>query len=467
MTVQSYSDFLRRKAIIDPPTGIDGRIELSSAMMPHQRDITEWSLRRGRAAIFAGTGLGKTFMELAWADRVAEFTGKPVLVFAPLAVSAQHIREASKFGLSAEICSSQDAIGSHPVIVTNYQKMDRFDLSQFGGVVLDESSILKNTDGKYRTRLIEECRQIPFRLAATATPAPNDFMELGNHAEFLGVMLQTDMLAMFFTHDGGETQKWRLKGHAEDAFWRWMASWSVMLRKPSDLGYPDDGYDLPPLKQQQHSVQVDYAPCMEAGTLFPMEARTMGERLAARRDSVADRVELAASITPEDRPFVWWCNLNSESEALAKAIPGAVEVRGSDKDEDKERKLVDFSEGRIRVLVTKASIAGFGMNWQHCADTGFVGLSDSFEQVYQAIRRFWRFGQTKPVNVHFIAAETEGAVVSNIRRKEADAERMADAMVKHMADLSSANVRGMVRDRADYSPSITMQLPSWAMGETA
>lgn len=467
MTVQSYSDFLRRKAVIDPPTGIDGRIELPSAMMPHQRDITEWSLRRGRAAIFAGTGLGKTFMELAWADRVAEYTGKPVLVFAPLAVSAQHIREASKFGLSAEICSSQDAIGSHPVIVTNYQKMDRFDLSQFGGVVLDESSILKNTDGKYRTRLIEECRQIPFRLAATATPAPNDFMELGNHAEFLGVMSQTDMLAMFFTHDGGETQKWRLKGHAEDAFWHWMASWSVMLRKPSDLGYPDDGYDLPPLKQQQHSVQVEYAPCMEAGTLFPMEARTMGERLAARRDSVADRVELAASITPEDRPFVWWCNLNSESEALAKAIPGAVEVRGSDKDEDKERKLVDFSEGRIRVLVTKASIAGFGMNWQHCADTGFVGLSDSFEQVYQAIRRFWRFGQTKPVNVHFIAAETEGAVVSNIRRKEADAERMADAMVKHMADLSSANVRGMVRDRADYSPSITMQLPAWAMGETA
>lgn len=461
MTVNSYADFLSRKAITDPATGIEGKIELPEAMKPHQRDIATWALRRGRAAIFAGTGLGKTFMELTWADRVATYTGKPVLIFAPLAVSAQHVREAAKFNLNAVICADQSQVSSNPVVISNYQKIDRFDLSQFSGIVLDESSILKNTDGKYRTRLIEECKQIPFRLAATATPAPNDFMELGNHAEFLGVMSQTDMLAMFFTHDGGETQKWRLKGHAEDAYWKWMASWSVMLRSPSDLGYPNDGYDLPELIQTQHTVDVEYKPCVESGTLFPMEAKTMGERLAARRDSVSDRVAMAASMTPTDRPFVWWCNLNSESEALASAIPGAVEVRGSDKDDDKERKLVDFSEGRIRVLVTKASIAGFGMNWQHCADTGFVGLSDSFEQVYQAIRRFWRFGQTKPVNVHFIASEMEGAVVSNIRRKEADADRMADAMVKHMADLASANVRGMVRDRATYHPAVKMQLPSF------
>ena len=460
MTVQAYTDFLARKAIVDPMTGIDNPDAMPEYMKPHQRDITTWALRRGRSAIFAGTGLGKTLMELTWADRVAKFTGKPVLIFAPLAVSAQHIREAKKFGLHAAIASDQDAI-TDTVSVTNYHKIGRFDISAFGGIVLDESSILKNSDGKYRTRLIEECQRIPFRLAATATPAPNDFMELGNHSDFLGVMSQTDMLASFFTHDGGETQKWRLKGHAENEFWKWMASWAVMLRKPSDLGYPDDGYDLPPLRQKQHHVSVEYAPCMEAGTLFPMEARTMGERLAARRDSVEERVALAASITSKDKPFVWWCNLNSESEALAKSIPGAVEVRGSDKDEDKERKLVDFSEGRIRVLVTKPSIAGFGMNWQHCADTGFVGLSDSFEQVYQAIRRFWRFGQTKPVNVHFIAAETEGAVVSNIRRKEADADRMADAMVKNMADLSSENVRGATRDVPDYQPDQQMKIPSW------
>lgn len=460
MEAVNYHDFLAKKAIIDPNTGIENPADLPAVLKPHQNDITRWALRRGRAAIFAGTGLGKTLMELTWADNVMRYTGKPVLIFAPLAVSAQHVREAAKFGLYAGIVNDQSMVIGQSA-VTNYQKIERFDLSQFGGVVLDESSILKNTEGKYRTRLIEECASIPFRLAATATPAPNDFMELGNHAEFLGVMSQTDMLASFFTHDGGETQKWRLKGHAEDEFWKWMASWSVMLRKPSDLGYPDDGYELPPLVQHQHSVGVKYEPSMETGLLFPMEARTMGERLASRRDSVTDRVSLAAQMTPTDRPFVWWCNLNSESEAITKAIHGAVEVRGSDKDEDKERKLNDFSEGRIRVLVTKPSIAGFGMNWQHCADTGFVGLSDSFEQIYQAIRRFWRFGQTNPVNVHFIVAETEGAVVSNIKRKEADAERMADAMVKHMADLSAATIRGMTRDTPTYFPQQAMKIPSW------
>ena len=456
----SYEEFLAKKRMVDPMTGMSGAIELPSVMKPHQRDITSWSLRRGRSAIFAGTGLGKTLMELVWAHRVAEYTGKPVLAFAPLAVSAQHIREGEKFGIGALLAKIQDDC-RNGIFVTNYQKISHFDLSAFGGVVLDESSILKSTDGRYRTRLIDECAQIPFRLAATATPAPNDFMELGNHAEFLGVMSYTDMLATFFVHDGGDTQKWRLKGHAENDFWKWMASWAVMIRKPSDLGYDDAGYDLPPLQQFQHTVGVEYAPSMETGLLFPMEARSLQERISARRDTVNERVAMAASLTPTDRPFVWWCNLNAESEALAKAIPGAVEVRGSDTEETKERKLIDFSEGRIRVLVTKPSICGFGMNWQHCADTGFVGLNDSFEQIYQAIRRFWRFGQTQPVNVHFIAAETEGAVVSNLRRKEMDADRMAASMVRHMADLSAANVRGMVRDRPDYDPQKPMIIPSF------
>jgi len=395
-----------------------------------------------------------------WGDKVAAHTGKPVLIFAPLAVSQQHIREASKFGLSAKIVKDQSEVGAG-VNVTNYQKIGHFDVSKFGGVVLDESSILKSTDGHYRTRLIEECAAIPFRLAATATPAPNDFMELGNHSEFLGVMSYTDMLATFFIHDGGDTQKWRLKGHAENEFWKWMASWAVMLRKPSDLGYPDDGFDLPPLRQAQHLVPVDYAPSIETGLLFPMEARTLKERLAARRDTIDERVALAASVTPSDRPFVWWCNLNAESEALARGIPGAVEVRGSDPEDDSECKLIDFSEGRIRVLVTKPSICGFGMNWQHCADTGFVGLSDSFEQFYQAIRRFWRFGQTSPVNCHIVSSEIEGATVANIRRKGADADRMAEAMVRHMADLSSAAVRGAVRDVPNYAPACAVELPGW------
>lgn len=459
-----YRLFLERKRIIDPDTGITESIELPEVMMPHQRDITRWALRRGRAAIFAGTGLGKTLMELAWADRVAGHASKPVLIFAPLAVSQQHIREARKFGLDARIVATQADV-TPGVNVTNYQKIEHFDLTAFGGIVLDESSILKSTDGHYRTKLIADCAAVPFRLAATATPAPNDFMELGNHAEFLGVMSYTDMLATFFVHDGGETQKWRMKGHAESEFWEWMASWAVMLRQPSDLGYPNDGYDLPPLHQHSHTVSVEYGPSL--GFLFPMEARTMQERIAARRDSIEERVALAASITPADRPFVWWCHLNREAEALAKAIPSAINLTGADSDDEKERKIAAFLDGSARVLVSKPSICGFGLNFQHCADTGFVGLNDSFEQIYQAIRRFWRFGQTRPVNVHFIASELEGAVVANLRRKEADADHMAEQMVAHMADLASELVRGNTRVRSAYNPTVPMTLPAWLSQEDA
>ena len=458
--MSAYLEFLARKKVLDPMTGMTVVPPLPDVMFGFQRDITAWALRRGRAALFAGTGLGKTLMELVWGNAVADHTGGMVLHFAPLAVAQQIIREAGKFGIPARHVTRQSDCAAG-INVTNYQKIDHFDLAAFVGVVLDESSILKSTDGHFRTRLIELCHSIPFRLAATATPAPNDFMELGNHAEFLGVMSYTDMLATFFTHDAGDTQKWRLKGHAEDEFWKWMASWAVMLRKPSDLGYEDGDYNLPPLRQVQHQVASDYAPSMETGLLFPMEASSLQERIAARRDTVSERVALAASITPRDRPFVWWCNLNAESEALTRAIPGAVETKGSDTDDVKERKLNDFSEGRTRVLVTKASVAGFGMNWQHCADTGFVGLNDSFEQVYQAIRRFWRFGQTKPVTVHFIAAETEGAVVANLRRKESDADRMAAAMVRHMADLSAQEVRGSIRVVPDYNPSQPLVLPDF------
>jgi len=457
----SYAAFLARKRLTDPPTGF--RPEAMPAwMFPHQRDITSWALRRGRAAIFAGTGLGKTAMELVWADRVASHTGRPVLILAPLAVAHQHVREAARFGIPAALAKTGADADGQSVVISNYGKLDHFDLSQFGGIVLDESSILKAHDGKTRSRLIEDCQQVPFRLAATATPAPNDFMELGNHAEFLGVMSFVEMLAMFFVHDGGETSKWRLKGHGQSEFWRWMAEWGVMLRKPSELGYDDAGYNLPALFTEQHTTAVEYAPDIDAGTLFPIEAKTMQERLGARRSSVSERVEMAARIVAQkpDAPWVCWCNLNAESEALVKSIPGAVEVRGSDDEADKERKLVDFSEGRIRVLVTKPSISGYGMNWQHCADTIFVGLNDSFEQVFQAVRRFWRFGQTKPVTAHFIASELEGAVVANLRRKEADAETMAEAMVAHMADLTAEILHGSARQKADYFPA-RVPLPSF------
>lgn len=445
----SYEAFLREKSRVDPPTGLSELPDLPGVLFPFQRDIVSWALRRGRAAVFAQTGLGKSLMELSWGKAVHEATGGDVLLITPLAVAAQMVREAEKFGLPAKQCASQSEV-EPGVTVTNYAKLHHFDMSRFVGVILDESSILKAFDGKTRCMLVEGCADIPYRLAATATPAPNDFTELGNHAEFLGVMTLTGMQSIFFTHDGGDTGTWRLKGHAEADFWRWMCSWSVLLRKPSDLGYEDDAYNLPELVQAEHVVPVD-GPA----------AVTLSDRLRARRASIAERVAKAIELTPSDRPFVWWCNLNSESEALAAAIPGAVEVRGSDKEQEKERKLQAFADGSIRVLVTKPTICGFGLNWQHCADTGFVGLNDSFEQVYQAVRRFWRFGQTNPVHVHFVAASTEGAVLENLRRKEADAERMGAAMVANMADLSSELVHGAAREEDPYEPTIPVTLPFW------
>lgn len=445
--MDAYRQFLARKAIIDPPTGISGPVDLPSVMFPFQRDITAWLLKRGRGAAFEGTGLGKSLQELAWGEAVARETKREVIHFAPLAVTAQMQREAVKFGID-------------PQTIVNYHRMSHHDLPKAGGVILDESSILKSVDGHYRSALIAACADIPFRLAATATPAPNDFMELGNHAEFLGVMSYTDMLATFFVHDGGDTQKWRLKGHAENEFWKWMASWAVMIRKPSDLGYSDEGYDLPPLNYIEHRVGVDYAPSIDTGFLFPMQARTLSERIAARRATVGDRVDKAAEVTTGDDPFVWWCNLNAEAELAAKRM-GAVNLHGGLSDTEKERIIIDFQDGKIKRLVTKASIAGFGVNWQCCHQTGFIGLNDSWEQFYQAIRRFWRFGQTKPVDVHLVVSELEGATVANIRRKEADADRMAAAMVMHMADLSSVAVRGSVRDRPDYDPQIPVKLPDF------
>lgn len=444
---EAYANFLARKAIVDPMTGIDGPIDLPAVMFPFQRDITAWLLKRGRGAAFEGTGLGKSLQELAWGEAVARETKREVIHFAPLAVTAQMQREAVKFGIE-------------PQTIVNYQRMSHHDLPKAGGVILDESSILKSVDGHYRSALIASCADVPFRLAATATPAPNDFMELGNHAEFLGIMSYTDMLATFFVHDGGDTQKWRLKGHAENEFWKWMASWAVMIRKPSDLGYSDEGYDLPPLNYIEHRVGVEYAPSIDTGFLFPMQARTLSERIGARRATVNERVDKAAEATTGDDAFVWWCNLNAEAELAAKRM-GAVNLHGGLSDTEKERIILEFQDGKIKRLVTKASIAGFGVNWQCCHQTGFIGLNDSWEQFYQAIRRFWRFGQTKPVDAHLVVSELEGATVANIRRKEADADRMAAAMVMHMADLSSAAVRGSTRDRPDYDPQIPVQLPAF------
>jgi len=431
----NYTEFLQRKAISDPSTGLAVVPPLNPMLFDFQRDIVNWALRRGRAAIFADCGMGKTPMQLEWAKHIPG----EVLILAPLAVSAQTVREGAKFGVPVAYARKDSQI-TERITVTNYEMLDHFDIDRFAGVVLDESSILKAYDGKTRTAIIDGFAQTPFRLACTATPAPNDYMELGNHSQFLGVMSYTEMLSMFFVHDGGETQKWRLKGHAESEFWRWLCSWAVMIRKPSDLGYDDGDFKLPEMVMHDVTVRVDTP---TTGMLFAIEAGTLQERIAARRDTVADRVAHCAAIAKStDKPFLVWCNLNSESAALVKAIPGAVEVKGSDSVEKKEKDLLAFSAGEIRCLVTKPTIAGHGLNWQHCADMAFVGLSDSYEQFYQAVRRCWRFGQTQSVNVHVICAETEGAVVQNIKRKEREALIMAENMVAHMKDLNAEALHG-------------------------
>lgn len=440
-----YVSFLESKSIQDRAAGLDVIPELNPLLFPYQRDVLRWALRLGKAAAFLGTGMGKSFIELEWSRIVSAHTGKPVLLLAPLAVAHQLVREAGKFGIEAAYYS-EPVEGMAGTVVTNYERLDNFNPEVFGGVVLDESSILKSFDGRTRTALIDKFKHTDYRLAATATPAPNDYMELGNHAAFLGVMTAAEMLSMFFVHDGGETQKWALKGHAKNDFWQWVCSWAVALRKPSDVGYEDGDFILPPLVPNVHMVPV------KGGTLTKI-AETLSERLIARRESVAERVAKAAAIVKAEPKESWvvWCHLNAEAESLAKAIPGAVNLTGSDKPDVKREKMLAFSEGRIRVLVTKPSIAGFGLNWQHCARTAFVGLNDSWEEFYQALRRFWRFGQKRQVEYHIIAAETEGAVLENIQRKDEEAERMAVEMTKYTQDITRDNLEKTQRTDAAYS----------------
>lgn len=450
----AYESFLQNKAVTDPSTGLAEVPELNSMLFSFQRDIVSWGLRRGRAAIFAGCGLGKGPMQMEWADKQPH----ECLIAAPLAVAQQFIQEAAKFGIDLSYAKNQSEVKNR-ITVTNYERLDAFHLEQFGAVSLDESSILKSYDGKTRTWLIDAFKNTPFRLCSSATPAPNDFMELGNHAEFLGVMTRTEMLATFFCHDGGDTSKWRLKGHAERDFWRWLCSWAVMIQKPSDIGYDDGDFILPELVMHQLTVKVDTP---TEGFLFPVEASTLQERLQARRNTIKERVEDCAKIVNgTDEPFLIWCNLNDESNSLSKNIQGAVEVTGSDSATKKEKAMLGFTSGEVKKLISKVSICGYGMNWQHCNNVAFVGLSDSFEDYYQAIRRCWRFGQKKPVNVYIITAETEGSVVSNIKRKEALAQKMADSMIEHMREMMQVTIRGMSREKLPYKPKQPMRLPAW------
>jgi superfamily II DNA or RNA helicase len=427
--MDDYQTFIARKSITHTPVGMTDDPTFIAPLFDYQRKIVSWALAKGRAAIFADCGLGKTVMQLEWARNV----GGRALIITPLAVAEQTAAEAARFGIAAKVCRDGVWPDDGVLAIVNYQSLHKLDCSQVNAVVLDESSILKSVDGKTRTQIIETFANTPYRLACTATPAPNDHMELGNHAEFLGAMTQVEMLATFFTHDGGDTSKWRIKGHARADFWRWCATWAVMAKRPSDLGYSDEGFELPPMEIHRHIVDSDYE---TEGQLFGV-ASSLGEQRGARRASLANRVAKVAELANgNDEQWIVWCDLNDEGDELTKAINGAVQVAGANSDDEKSERMMAFSRGEIRVLVTKPKIAGFGMNWQQCHNMAFVGLTHSYEAMYQAMRRVWRFGQENPVNVHITVSLPEMPILDNINRKEKEAEVMATEMVKHMCSMS-------------------------------
>lgn len=462
-----YESFVASKLATPPPTGFQARSEWGH-LFDFQMDLVSWALRRGRAAIFANTGLGKTRMQLTWANEVARESDEMVLILAPLAVAQQTADEAAEVGIPARVArDGGDVDGTARVWVTNYDRLHRFDPANFAGVVLDESSVIKHHDSKTLGVLLESFRDHRYKLACTATPAPNDWVELGTHAEFLGVCSRAEMLSEFFVHDGGKTQDWRLKGHARGEFWRWVASWGALVRHPSDLGYDAHRYDLPPLEVSDHIVASGDAH-IGTGMLFAgVELGGIAERRRARKATLAARVEKAAElVNGSDGPWVVWCDLNAEGEALRAAIPDAVEVKGADKPEQKESALRAFAAGDVRVLVTKPKIAGFGLNWQHCAQVLFVGVTDSWESYYQAVRRCWRFGQDQPVSVHIVTSDLEGDVLHNLRRKDAAADELASSLASETSDAVRSQIVGAARTTNSYQPSILMEVPEWLLSES-
>lgn len=435
MTMTDYRTFLARKKRVVRDSGLSVDV-MPAWLYPWQARIVRWALRKGKAAIWADCGLGKTPMQLAWAQAL----GVRTLIVAPLCVSSQTVREGRKFGVSVHYAANQreaDAVDA-PIIVTNYERLDGFDASTFGAVVLDESSILKAFDGKTRTRLIEMFAQTPHRLCCTATPSPNDVTELANHAEFLGLMTRPEFLATWFVRiqEGHRTidhHGWRMKRHAVQPFYRWLASWAVALKHPSDIGYSDDGFKLPPLRI--HSCEIPSGTL--AGVLFPeLGVYGLSGRLEARRGALTDRIAALQTLIAE-HPGQWiiWCALNSESDALASVLPDAVNVQGSDSYADKVGAVESFIDGRIRLLVTKPKILGFGLNLQQCRQMAFFGLTDSYESYYQCIRRCWRFGQTQPVDAYVIISEAERVVVRNIQAKEARADKLNRELLTNMLDV--------------------------------
>lgn len=421
----TYEEFLSRKVQDAPKIGRTVKAdEIADRLHDWQKEIVAWAVTTGRAAIWADTGLGKTLMQIEW----ARLSGTTSLIVAPLAVCTQTVREAKTVGIEARYVRDPQDMNGPGVYVTNYEMVGHFDASSFDAVVLDEASILKQSDGKTRTKLIEHFKDVPMRLACTATPAPNDIEELTNQAEFLGRSTRVNMLAAYFVHDD---EGWRLKGHAHAPMFKWMTTWAIALRRPSDLGYSDIGYALPGLEIVSHLLPIDVD---VEGQLFATDLGGVGGRAKVRKQTLEARCNEAARLVSDesDEPWLIWCGLNDEAQTLAKLIPGAVNVHGGLTAEQKAEALLGFSDGNIKVLITKPSIAAFGLNWQHCARMVFVGLSDSYEAYYQAIRRCYRYGQKRVVIAHVVLSELEGQIAVNIGRKESDASIITAGMVKEM-----------------------------------
>lgn len=463
--MSGYAAFLagKTRVVIDHGHETDSEA-IHESLFPFQRDIVRWALRKGRAAVFADTGLGKTRIQVEW----ARLTGQRTLILAPLAVAHQTVREASIIGVDVTYVHNQAEADAAPgIVICNYERLHLLDASRFGAVVLDESSILKSFSGTTKKALVSAFNRTPYRLACTATPAPNDIEELCNHADFLGVMSPSEMRSTFFIADSrGEFMRYRLKNHARDAFFRWLASWAIAVKRPSDLGYDDGPFVLPGLSIVAHCVETEYVP---SGQLFVTELFGVTEQSRVRRETADDRVAKAVELieAESDEPWLVWCGMNAESKAVAAAIPGAVEVRGSDDPDDKASALAAFADGETRVLVTKPTIAGYGMNFQRCAHMVFVGLGYSFEQYYQCLRRCHRFGQTRPVHAHIVLSEPESGIYETVLDKERHAEALSGGLLAGMRDHSKTELFEGTSKGDTYEPRRPLSLPSWLTKEAA
>lgn len=454
-----YGEFLERKRrhFVDAGFSIDAR-ELNDNLFPFQKDIVIWSLKKGKSCIFADCGLGKTICQLEFANQVCKRTGGTALIIAPLSVGEQTKREGEKFGIRVKICREQEDVEKNGINITNYEIISHFDAEAFNCVVLDESSILKSFTSATRNELIGLFGKTEYKLCCTATPSPNDFMEIGNHSEFIGVMSRSEMLSAYFIHDGSDTSKWRLKGHGEKRFWEWVATWAICIRTPMDLGYSDEGYKLPRLEIIEDIVESK----AKAYELFCQRAETLSERRDARKESQSQRVKIACELTGRcAEQWLIWCDYNSESTELHRQISDSTEIVGADTPERKAKAAIDFCSGKIRCLISKPSIYGFGMNFQNCHNVIYCGISDSFESFYQSVRRCWRYGQEHEVKVHIIISERELNVLDNVKEKQKKMDKMQKNMISLMHEITMSEIRHTSRNVMEYKPSERMELPKW------